>query len=252
MLDKMGSSSVIDRVIDILLLFNGGKEYWSIEDIAQELDLPKSTSYRLVRALQERGLLEKVEASHYQLGAAFLQLSRVALNSNRDIRLKALPSMKRIAEAIRESVSLMRLMNRQAVCIESIEGQYALRVSIEQGRIQPLHAGASSRVLLAHLPEKDWISYLQFPLQRFTDTTLTDFDALRENLRMVRNNGYAISNGEIDLGAKAVAIPLIDNREQVVAALSIEAPATRMTDETVANCLQTLIQEAALIRKQQP
>ncbi len=235
-------------MLDILLLFQDGKERKSIDEISQALDLPKSTAYRLVRILQESGLLEKAGSAHYQLGVTFLKLSRVALNSNRDIRLMALPGMKRVAEAVAESVSLMRLMNRQVVCIESIEGQHALRVSIEQGRTQLLHAGASSRVLLAHLPESEWPDYLEFPLRRFTETTITDFDALRANLRQVRRDGYTISNGEIDIGARAVAVPLFNSRDEVVAALSIEAPAMRMPDETARRYIELLQQEAAHIR----
>ena len=235
-------------MLDILLLFQDGKERKSIDEISQALDLPKSTAYRLVRILQESGLLEKAGSAHYQLGVTFLKLSRVALNSNRDIRLMALPGMKRVAEAVAESVSLMRLMNRQVVCIESIEGQHALRVSIEQGRTQLLHAGASSRVLLAHLPESEWPDYLEFPLRRFTETTITDFDALRANLRQVRRDGYTVSNGEIDIGARAVAVPLFNSRDEVVAALSIEAPAMRMPDETARRYIELLQQEAARIR----
>lgn len=241
------SNSVIDRLLDILLLFKEGRELWSIDDIARMLDIPKSTCYRLVRTLQERGFLEKSGTSNYQLGITFMRLSRVALSSNRDIRLMALPSMKRIAEAIKESVSLMRLMNRQVVCVESIEGQHSLRVSIQQGRIQPLHAGASSRVLLAYLPEEDWKKVLDFPLQRYTDTTITDFDVLVENLHSVRKQGYAISDGEIEVGPKAIAVPLLNHRDEVIAALSIEAPTTRMTDEVVSDYLALLQREAAVI-----
>lgn len=243
--------SVIDRLLDILLLFQDGTEAWSIEQIAQKLDLPKSTSYRLVRALEERGFLERAGHSQHRLGSVFIRLSRVALNSSRDIRLMALPSMKRIAEAVQESVSLMRLMNRQVVCIESIEGQHALRVSIKPGRMQPLHAGASSRVLLAFLPEDSWDRYLEFPLERFTTTTVTDRNSLWEILREVRHLGYAVSDGEIDIGARAIAVPLMNSRDEVVAALSIEAPATRMTTEMTALCLEQLLQEAAHIRSEQ-
>jgi DNA-binding IclR family transcriptional regulator len=243
----MQSNSVIDRLLDILLLFNEDEAYWSIDEIARQLDLPKSTCYRLVRSLQARGFLEKSGTSSYQLGVTFMRLSSVAVRSNRDIRLMALPSMKRIAETIKESVSLMRLMNQQVVCVESIEGQYSLRVSIQHGHIQPIYAGASSRVLLAHLPESDWGKYLKFPLKRYTDTTITEYDALCENLRAVRRDGYAISDGEIAIGARAVAVPLMKNRDEVFAALSIEGPAIRMTPEVVTRCIEVLTHEAATI-----
>src|SRR5690242_15933700 len=111
----MQSNSVIDRLLDILCLYQDGKESWSIEEIEQLVNLPKSTCYRLVKALQDRGFLEKSGTGNYQLGVTFMRLSAVALRSNRDIRLMALPSMKRIADAVKESVSLMRLINNQVV-----------------------------------------------------------------------------------------------------------------------------------------
>lgn len=246
----MQSNSVIQRLLDILLLFKEGRELWSIDDIGQQLDLPKSTSYRLVRELQARGFLEKAGSSHYQLGIAFFKLSQVAFNSNRDIRMMAFPSMKRLAETTGESVSLMRLMNRQVVCIENIEGQRPLRVSIGQGYIQPVYSGASSRVLLAHVPEQEWEDYLEFPLQPYTDMTITDFETLQENLRTVRREGYTISNGENEVGARAIAVPVMNKRNEVVAALSIEAPATRMTDEIAARYLDLLVAEARRIRQE--
>lgn len=247
----MKSSSVIDRLLDILLLFNDGKESWSIDEIATVLAIPKSTSYRLVRILQERSFLERGGNSRYRLGAALMRLGRIAISSNRDIRLMAMPSMKRIADVVQESVSLMRLINRQIVCIESIEGRHALRVSIQPGRTQPLHAGASSRVLLAHLPEDEWAKQFEEPLQRFTASTIIDRERLREALHRVRRDGYAISDGEIDVGARAIAVPLRNNRDEVVAALSIEAPATRLTDTLALEYLQLLLTEADFIRREQ-
>ncbi len=243
----MKSSSVVNRLLDILLLFQDDKVLWSIDDISTVLSLPKSTGYRLLRILQERGFIERASSSQYRLGIALLRLGRIAMQSSRDIRLMALPSMQRIAEHIQESVSLMQLVNRQVVCIESIEGRYALRVSIQPGRTQPLHAGASSRVLLAHFPETEWEKQLDVPLERFTATTITDIAELRRNLQAVRTNGYAVSEGEIDAGARAIAVPLKNRRDEVVAALSIEAPATRMTEPLVARALKMLLHEAAHI-----
>jgi DNA-binding IclR family transcriptional regulator len=240
---------VIQKVLDILRLFEDGKDHISIEGISEALDLPKSTVYRYVRILCDQGFLEKSAGPNYRLGINFFKLSRAALNSDRDIRLMALPSMKRLAEEVGESVSLMRIINRQVVCIESIEGQHALRVSIERGRTQPLHAGASSKVLLAYVAEERWPAYLDLPLKRFTSTTLTDFDALREHLRLVRRRGYSVSDGEIDVGARAVAVPLHNNRDEVVAALSIEAPQTRMDDVVLQRYIELLQAEAAVIRE---
>ncbi len=243
-------NSAIHKVLDILLLFQDQRHLFSVEDISQELDIPRSTVYRYIRILCEKGLLERTETADYRPGIAFIELGRSAIASNRELRLIALPNMQRIAEAVGESVSLMRLYNRRAVCIESIEGQQALRVTIERGRTQPLHAGASSKILLAYLPEDQWEEQLEFPLARFTHTTITDFDALRTQLHAVRDAGYCISNGEIDVGARALAVPLFDGRDEIVAALSIEAPASRMDDAIIGDYLVLLQREAEHIYRE--
>ncbi len=166
------------------------------------------------------------------------------------MRLIALPSMKRIAEETGESVSLMRRYNRRAVCIESIEGQQALRVTIERGRTQSLHAGASSKILLCAIPYDQWDEVLDPPLRRFTNTTITDLELLRTHVQAVRKQGYAVSDGEIDVGARAVAVPLADHRSEIVAALSIEAPASRMADDLVMHYVELLWREARVIQNE--
>lgn len=242
-------TSAVHRALDILFLFRDGRLYASVDEISDLLDIPKSTVYRYVRILSERGLLEKSGPAHYRLGLALLELGRRALASNRDIRLMALPSMKRIAEDIGESVSLMRVFDRHVICIESIEGRHALRVTIEQGRTQPLHAGASSKVLLASLPEAEWDALLDLPLQRYTATTTTDIDALKAQLHRIQREGYCVSDGEIDVGARAVAVPLLNGHNEVVAALSIEAPSSRMDDDRALLYRAVLQHEADAIHK---
>ncbi|MBN1201995.1 MAG: IclR family transcriptional regulator [Anaerolineae bacterium] len=250
MSDDTAKSSVIHKALDILLLFQGQQERYSVEEISQSLDIPKSTVYRYVRILYEKELLEKVGSAEYGLGLVLIELGRKALASNREMRLIALPSMKRITEETGESVSLMRLYNRQVVCIESIEGRQALRVTIERGRTQPLHAGASSKILLSALPDDEWDEMLDFPLQRFTSTTITDLDMLCAHIRAVREQGYAVSDGEIDVGARAVAVPLADHRNEIVAALSIEAPASRMDAGVVTHYVDLLQHEARVIHSE--
>jgi IclR family KDG regulon transcriptional repressor len=238
------------KTLDILLLFREKRLAISVEDISQLLDIPRSTVYRYVRVLCDKGFLEKTNAQDYRLGLAFLELSRNVLASNRDIRLTALPAMKRIAEEVHESVSLMRLYHRQAICIESIEGRHALRVTIERGRTQPLHAGASSKLLLAYMDENDWPDHVDLPLKRFTHTTPIEFDQLKVELHTIREQGYSISVGELDTGAVALAVPLVNQQREVIAALSIEAPESRMDEATMMAHLAVLRREAANINRE--
>lgn len=248
--DQKAQTSAIHKILDILLLFDESNPFRSIEQISEELDIPKSTVYRHIRLLCDKGFLERTKDGQYRVGLTLLRLGKAALNSNRELRLLVLPSMQRIAEKVRESVSLMRLYNNYVICIENIEGQYPLRVMIEPGRVQLLHTGASAKVILAHLPEKEWRSRLQFPLKRYTDATFTDFDELQHELHNIRNSGYAISNGEVDIGARALAVAIRNHQGEVVAALSIEGPSSRMTDEKIMEYLLLLQQEVRTIENE--
>ena len=217
----------------------------SIDMISSELNIPRSTAYRYAKTLTDRGFLHKTSTtSTYQLGRVFLTFSRLALASDRELITTVSPTMTAIANETGESVSLMRLINQRAVCLDSIPGTHALRVSIERGRAQLLHAGASSRVLLANQDPETWKSSLDFPLKRYTETTITEWEVLKDNLTQVRDCGYAISDGEIDLGARAVAVPLSNAFDITIAVLSIEAPASRLDAEKAERYVK-LLQEAA-------
>ncbi|MEQ8673923.1 MAG: IclR family transcriptional regulator [Aggregatilineales bacterium] len=244
---ELQPASTVDKVLDILLLLSQERMQISINEIQSELNLTQSTAYRYTRILVDRGFLQKMDTGNYRLGATMIALSRTALQADRNIRITALPSMNRLSDETRESVSLMRLANRRAVCIESIEGQYALRVSIEYGRTQHLHSGASSKVLLAFSSESQWDNLLDFPLTRFTESTLSERDALYAQLHEIRRDGYAVSDGEIDIGARAVAVPIFNRHDQVIAALSIEAPESRMDHSKVNHYITLLKREAQVI-----
>jgi DNA-binding IclR family transcriptional regulator len=158
--------------------------------------------------------------------------------------------MEEIARGTTETVLLTRLFGTNAVCVERIEGLQAVRISFELGQIQPLHAGASSKILLAYVDEDKWTEHLTLPLEQFTEYTVTDLDVLMEELREIRRQGYCVSESEVDLGARAVAVPITDTRDRVVAALSTAGPAFRMDDATVEGHLELLHSGAETIREQ--
>lgn len=243
------TASSAEKVLNVLLCFGSDAPERTIDELETLTGIPNSTIYRYLRLLTDTGFLEKVDVGSYRLGLRFLALSRAARSSNRDLRLIALPSMKRIAEKIIETVSLMRLFDNHAVCIESIEGQEVVRVTIEQGRMQPLYAGASSKVLLAAIDESEWNAYLPETLTPLTETTIVVREQFFAELQHVRSQGYAISNGEIDAGGRAVAVPLRNQQGKTVAALSVEGPLFRMTDTVLHTYLAYLQEEAAVIHR---
>lgn len=243
------SSATAEHVLDVLLLFDETRAELTADEISDLIRAPRSTTYRYIRTLREKGLLQKTAQGGFALGPRVLQLARAFQNQN-DLSRVALPIMKELRRETRETILLTRQFGRNAVCIEREEGPQIVRISFERGQIQPLHAGASSKILLAYLPEAQWDEHLILPLEAFTDNTITDPDQLKAQLRTIRAQGYCISTSEVDVGARAVAVPIGGEDESCIAALSVVGPSFRMSDEDVARYLD-LLQTAATEIEQQ-
>lgn len=245
------NSSTATKVLDILRLFDETQPEISAEAIGEAIQTPRSTTYRYIRTLTDKGFLEKTTVGRFRLGPVFLQFSSLICDEDNLGRI-ALPVMTAIMAETNETVLLTRRYDRLSVCVERVEGQQAIRISLKKGHRQPLHAGASSKILLAFAGEPVWDQYMDQPLERFTDNTIADPDALRAHLRQIREQGYCISDSEVDVGAKAVAVPILNKNKRLVAGLSTAGPAFRMDTATVERHLQVLRAGAATIEEKLP
>jgi DNA-binding IclR family transcriptional regulator len=238
------SSSIGDKVLDVLLLFDESRPQMTATEITGLIGAPRSTAYRYIRTLRERELLEKTEGGGFTLGPRVLQMAR-AVRKRLDIGQAALPIMEEIGLQTRETILLARRFGQFSVCVECVEGSQALRISFERGNLQPLHAGASYKVLLAYSDETEWDRLLNLPLEAVTENTITELDLLKSELHKIRIHGYCVSDGEIDLGARAVAVPIRNKRGQLLASLSVVGPTSRMNNQVIAEDL-ALLQAAAV------
>lgn len=243
------SSAIGDKVLDVLLLFDESRPELTAGEITNLIGAPRSTTYRYIRTLRDKELLQKNASGGFALGPRVLQLARAA-QKQRDIGQVALPIMEELGRQTRETILLTRRFGRHSVCIERVEGSQTVRISFERGHVQPLHAGASSKLLLAYAGETEWDQLLTLPLEAFTKDTITQPELLKSQLHKIRGQGYCVSNGEVDLGARAVAVPVKDNRGRLLAALTVVGPAFRMNDQVVADHLALLKAAAADIQNQ--
>ena len=243
------SSTTAENVLDVLLLFDATRPELTADEIGRLIGAPRSTTYRYIRTLRAKGLLERTERDSLRLGPRMMQFS-AALRQQRDVGSIALPHMEALARETRETVLLTRRSNQYAVCVERVEGSHAVRITFDRGHIQPLHAGASSKILLAHVPPERLEAYLLLPLHAYTAATVTDMATLQDQLAQIRAQGYCVTEGEVDEGAVAVAVPIKDGRGQPVAGLSTAGPSFRMGDEVVAAHLALLRPAATAIGEQ--
>lgn len=230
------------RVADVLLAFLDGPQVHGVSALARRLGLSKAVVHRILRTLVERGLVV-ADAGGYRLGPAASALGARALRDS-DLRTLALPVLRRLQASTGETTTVSALVPGARVYLDQVVGRSEISMSVELGRRFPLHAGSSSTAILAFMPADAQEAVVSGPLDRLTDLTVADPDALRERLVEVRRDGHAHSDGERQRGAGSVAAPVFGVDGAVVGAISVCGPVDRV-DETARARFVPLLVEAA-------
>jgi DNA-binding IclR family transcriptional regulator len=221
----------VDRAASILELL-GRLGSAGVSEVALELDVHKSTAFRLLGALEARGLVEQsVSRGKYQLGIGVLRLANAVYN-RLSIVAQARPSVERLADEQGETVNLAVQRSGWAVNLDQAMGPSPLASYDWIGNLTPLHATASGKIFLAALSVADRTALLgPGPLARFTEATVVDRDRLDAELAEVAASGVASTHGELEDGLNAAAVPVRDHLGSVVASISIAGPAFRFDPE---------------------
>lgn len=228
-LDGEKTVQIVHRVARVLHAFSGqGASLLGITDLARATGLPKSTTHRLVTALVNEGLLSQDEESHkYALSLRVTALSASILSSH-TVRNIARPILMQLRDATGESVHLAVLEGMEAVIIDTEDSYFFIRTVNVPGQHLPAHAVSTGKILLAYQWEPRLREMLaSASLVRYTEHTITDMPLLLDELARVRALGYAVSSSELEEGVEAVAAPIFDDGETIVAAVSISGPGER-------------------------
>lgn len=216
--------------LEVLLLYDQTKPVFSVSEISKELKFSQSKTYRLVRTLVKYNFLkEEHGTARYSLGLNALRIGLIA-QQQFNIASIARPFMRELSILTRETVLLTALNGTKGIVLERIESEEPVRYSMFQpGATIPLHAGASSKILMAYLPEKEWDRIIKTEgLKRYTANTIVNKQELKIHLRNIRNQGYAFSDQEVDKDVRAIAAPILNGRGELVAGLSIAGPSYRI------------------------
>ncbi len=226
MSQAMQSTLTTLRVLELV----GERQPIAVADVARAIGRPKSTAQRALVTLAEGGWIrpEGSDRTRWVLTAKILGLARLVGNDS-GLRAVARPWLERLREESAESVTLAVREGFETVTAEFLEGRHSIRFMSPVGRRLPLHAGASGRVILAHMPRDDRERFLAGPLAAFTPATITDRRALGSDLTRIRRQGYAVSLGEVTDGAAGVAAPVLAGDGWAVASVAVTGPAHRLT-----------------------
>ena len=221
----------VDRAAGILeLLARLGSA--GVSEVASALEVHRSTAFRLLGALEARGLVEQsVSRGKYQLGTGVLRLAN-AVHRRLSVVQQARPSLERLADDLGETVNLAVERSGWAVNLDQAMGPSPLASHDWIGNLTPLHATASGKIFLAAVGPEDRTALVgPGPLARFTSATLTDRAQLDDQLERVAATGVASTYGELEDGLNAAAVGVRDHLGTVVASISVAGPAFRFDPE---------------------
>jgi DNA-binding IclR family transcriptional regulator len=213
----------VDRAVTVLeILAREGEA--GVTEIATELGVHKSTAFRLVAALENRGLVaQHMDRGKYRLGVGILRLAG-ATTARLDLVQESRPICERLAREVGETINVAVLADGFALYLDQVAGPSTLQTRNWVGQRLALHATSNGKVLLAYLPDARLVE----PLERFTKLTVVDPAVLERQLDDVRRCGYATTVDELEIGLTAVAAPVRNLDGRVIAALSASGPSFRL------------------------
>lgn len=241
-------SQVLDRAMQILNCFSNGTLELRFSELADRLELNRTTLYRLLEAMRGYGLLELDRATgEYHLGMKLFELGTLAVG-RLEIDECAAPALETLVEQTGETAHLCVLDGADVIYIAKVESKYALRIPSGVGRRNPAYCTGVGKAILAHLPEEQLETYLaQTPLSAFTEKTIVLPAALKKDLRQIRVRGYSVDDQEIDENIRCIGAPVKDYSGKVIAAISIAGPSVRISKEKVPKLAEYVMETAAEI-----
>ena len=238
--ESAGGVQSVDRAITVLEILArlGGA---GVSEVAADIGVHKSTAFRLLSALEERGLVEQAtDRGKYQLGFGILRLAS-AIPGRLDLVRQARPVLDELAAEFGETVNLAVVRSHYAVNVDQATTSAAVAAQNWVGQLTPLHATSSGKVLLAHLSAQSRKQLLDAAgLPRYTKRTLTTRRALDAALKTVLTDGYATTYEEYEDGLNAIAAPVRDHTGAVVGAVSVSGPAYRLDGARIGKITEDL------------
>ncbi len=217
----------------------------TLSDLAQHVNMPASTTHRLLGTLQKHGFADfETERQEWTVGVGAFRIgSAYLLRSN--LVEASLKVMRPLMLKTGETANLGIAEGGNIVFVSQVETTNPIRAMFRQGTGSPMHASGIGKAMLASLPREEVEKQLaKFGQPSFTPHTLTTPEALYADLNSIAARGWALDNEERYLGMKCVAAAVYNAHGKVIAGLSVSGPSSRFTDEMIAQTGPTLVSAA--------
>jgi len=227
-----GTIQSVARAITIMEVLLREPEL-GVSELSSELDLGKSTVYRLLSTMKAYGIIDQAPSGKYRLGLRLSIFGDTAA-SRLDLRKETAPFLRELAKISGESISLAILDGFNILYIDRIDSQEPLRMGTTIGQRLPAFCTGMGKAILANLSENKLDAMLNDPnfqktLQRYTENTITEVEELRRQLQKIKEQGFAIDEEEYNRGVRCIATPIFNHLGKVTAAVSTTGPSIRMS-----------------------
>jgi DNA-binding IclR family transcriptional regulator len=248
-----GGVQSVGRALSILELFNDKSPTLTTNEIAVRSGLNRGTAYRFCRTLLGLGYLEEVAPSTFRPGLKVISLAQAALGSREIVDL-AMPFLQRLRDQVHETDNLGMLDGTDIVYAVRLLNSDLVTLRVAVGSRLPAYASSLGRSMLAYLPEDEVNAILsQSDIKEWTPETITDREALHEELAQIRKQGYAYNDQGIAMGVRGIAAPILGRGDRPIAAvnLSIARPLTntQVTKELAPAVVETAGEISARARE---
>ena len=240
-----GGVQSVHRALDVLEALAAAGGTASLGDLAAACGLPAPTLHRLAGTLVDRGYLRQLPDRRYSLGSRLVPLGA---DAHALLGARAQPALRALADLTGESANLAVLTQGRAEYVAQAPGRHTMRTFTEVGNRVALHCTGVGKALLAAVPPAQARALIgAAPLAAQTAATITDPAALHAEIALIRARGYALDEGEMEIGVRCVAVGLPGSAPMAV---SVSGPAARMTDDLITAAVSALRTAAEQLMRQ--
>lgn len=219
----------VDRVFSLLEHLADGDGSLSLSELATRSALPMPTIHRLIRFLVSQGYVRQDPAKRYMIGPRMIWLGEAA---SRMLGSWATPVLTRLVEEFGETTNMAMLEGDGVVYVAQVPSPRAMRMFTEVGRFVMPHCTGVGKAIMSTMSDGEVAALLERTgMPARTEYTITSVDTMLAELRTIREAGYAVDDGEQELGVRCVAVPVPDLPFR--AAISVSGPSSRVTAEQV-------------------
>jgi len=243
MSSKLQKIKSIEKVLNLLELLSDSNEL-RLTDISKNLNIGITTVYRMLVTLKCHGyIIQNKKTSKYRLGHKLFILGN-KVQKTFDLLNIVTPFLQDLSKKTNEGINFSILEHRETVCLGKIESLKTLRTDIKIGTKIPAHCSAVGKAILAFLPEEQFTILYRNENDRLNTSTINSISSvieLKECLKKIRKNRYAIDKEEYQIGVNCLGTPILNNEGTSIAGISVTGPSSRFNTSEIKKLKNTLI-----------